>query len=114
MDAVIGFQASPLNKVLAKLRRAGVATASSLHVIDLSTCDREVGHPFMSLGYEHVYDLIATCSVTLLEWLHAMGFPRDKLIQVPNAPGFELRTRVAPGSTYHAGLRTRTEAPNCA
>jgi glycosyltransferase involved in cell wall biosynthesis len=90
MDAVIGFHAAALHRVLGKLRRAGVATAASLHIQDMSLFGREVGHPFLAMGYEHAYDLLVPCSSRLMAWCHAMGVPQDKLVEVPNAPAYDL------------------------
>lgn len=93
MDAVINFHCPALHKVAGKLRRSGIATVASLHLIDLSPVGREVGHPFLTLGYEYAYDFIALCSQTLLEWCHALGIPHDKLVLVPNAPSYQLTSK---------------------
>ena len=90
MDAVVNFHSSVLHKVIHKLRQFGVVTATSLHVNDMSPFGGEVGHPFLALGHEYVYDIFAPCSQTLLEWCHAMGVPRDKLVLVPNAPAHDI------------------------
>jgi glycosyltransferase involved in cell wall biosynthesis len=95
MDAVLNFHVAGLHKVISKLRKAGVVTVASLHVNDLTEFDREVGHSFLALGYEHVYDFFAPCSDAMLEWCHGMGVPRDKLVLVPNAPG--LNTLISDG-----------------
>lgn len=90
MDAVINLHCAALNKCLAKLRRAGVATVASLHVSDRSEFGREVGHPFLSLGHEHVYDLFAPVSQDMVDWCHALGVPDEKIVLVPNAAGYEM------------------------
>lgn len=89
MDAIINFHCAALHRIAAKLRRSGVATAVSLHVNDRTTFGRETGHPFLALGYEHVYDIFAVCSKALMDWCHAMGVPEDKLVLVPNAPAHD-------------------------
>jgi glycosyltransferase involved in cell wall biosynthesis len=48
------------------------------------------GHPVMSLAYEHAYDRIICCSDMLARWMHGMGVPEQKLIVVPNGPGFAI------------------------
>lgn len=90
MDAVINFHSGALHNVIHKLRKSGVVTAVSLHVNDMSPFGREVGHPFLALGHEHVYDFFVPCSQTLFDWCHAMGVPRDKLLLVPNAPAHDI------------------------
>ena len=90
MDAVINFHSGALHKSIQKFRKLGVVTAVSLHLNDVSLHGRECGHPFLALGHEHVYDLVAPCSQTLLDWCHAMGVPRDKLVLVPNAPAHNI------------------------
>ncbi|HET6377902.1 MAG TPA: glycosyltransferase [Methylocella sp.] len=90
VDAVFGFHAAPLHRILGELRQGGVATAASLQVNDLTILGREVGHPFHSIGYEHAYDIFACGSASMLQWCHAMGVPRDKLIEVPCAPSYTL------------------------
>ena len=90
MNAVVNFHSGALHGIVSKLRRKGVATAASLHLTDVSIFGREVGHPMLSFGYEHVYDLFVPCSRSLLQWCHALGIPRDKLVVVPNAPAIEL------------------------
>jgi glycosyltransferase involved in cell wall biosynthesis len=90
MDAVLNLHSAALDKSLATLRRAAVATAAELHIRDRSRVDREVGIPFLSIGYEHAYDLFAVISVDLRDWCHALGVPADKIVLVPNAPGYEM------------------------
>jgi glycosyltransferase involved in cell wall biosynthesis len=90
MDAVINMHCAALNGCLAKLRRAGVATVASLHVSDRSELGREVGHPFLSLGHEHAYDLFAPVSQNMADWCHALGVPEEKIVIVPNAPAYEM------------------------
>ena len=90
MDAVVNFHAADIFRVAGKLRSKGVALAASLHVHDQSQLGRDVGHNFLALGHEHVLDLLAPCSTTLLEWCHAQGVPADKLVAIPNAPAYDL------------------------
>ena len=90
MDAVINMHCAALNKCMAKLRQAGVATVASLHVSDRSELGREVGHPFLSLGHEHTYELFAPVSQDMVDFCHALGVPSDKIVLVPNAPGYAM------------------------
>jgi glycosyltransferase involved in cell wall biosynthesis len=105
MDAVVNLHSAALHKSLATLRRAGVVTAASLHIRDRSRVDRETGIPFLSLGYEHAYDVFATASRELLEWCHALGVPADKLVLVPNAPGYELTQEELAGALLRRAAR---------
>jgi len=75
---------------MAPLRRRGTKTIASLHVTDLTHLDRPNGHTYLSLGYEHAYDLFACCSQQLLDWCHAMGIPQGKLTLLWNAPSYDL------------------------
>jgi len=86
MDVVINFHAAHLHKIAQKLKKAGVILVNSVHVNDFTEHGREVGHTFLSLGYEHVYDLIAPCSEAMLATCNAFGVPGDKLVLIPNAP----------------------------
>jgi glycosyltransferase involved in cell wall biosynthesis len=90
MDAVINFHSANFFGVAGKLRSRGVALAASLHVNDQSELGRDKGHNFFALGHEHVLDLLAPCSTTLLEWCHSQGVPADKLVAIPNAPAYDL------------------------
>jgi glycosyltransferase involved in cell wall biosynthesis len=97
--------------VAAKLRQNGVVTAISLHVNDQSELKREQGHPALALGYEHVYDLFLPCSADMADWCHALGVPSDKLIVVPNAPGYELDYDIEEILARRATRRRRTSLP---
>jgi glycosyltransferase involved in cell wall biosynthesis len=64
----------------------------------LTPADRPKGHTYLTLGYEHAYDLFACCSQQLVDWCHAMGIPEGKLSLLWNAPSYELTaTAVAEG-----------------
>jgi glycosyltransferase involved in cell wall biosynthesis len=75
---------------MAPLRRQGTKTIASLHVTDLTQLDRPNGHTYLTLGYEHAYDLFACCSQQLVDWCHAMGIPEEKLSLLWNAPSYDL------------------------
>lgn len=90
LDAVANFHCAEAHALMAPLRRQGTKTIASLHVTDLSTLDRPNGHTYLTLGYEHAYDLFACCSQQLLDWCHAMGIPEGKLSLLWNAPSYEL------------------------
>jgi glycosyltransferase involved in cell wall biosynthesis len=61
-------------------------------VTDLTQLDRPNGHTYLTLGYEHAYDLFACCSQQLFDWCHAMGIPEGKLALLWNAPSYDLST----------------------
>ena len=90
LDAVANFHCAEAHALMAPLRRQGTRTIASLHVTDLTQLDRPNGHPYLTLGYEHAYDLFACCSQQLLDWCHAMGVPEGKLSLLWNAPSFDL------------------------
>ncbi len=90
LDAVANFHCAEAHALMASLRRQGTKTIASLHVTDLTRLDRPNGHPYLTLGYEHVYDLLACCSQQLVDWCHAMGIPAGKLSLLWNAPSYDL------------------------
>ena len=90
LDVVANFHCAEAHALMAPLRRQGAKTIASLHVIDLSECDRPKGHPYMTLGYEHVYDVLTCCSQQLFDWCHAMGVPDAKLSLLRSAPSYDL------------------------
>jgi glycosyltransferase involved in cell wall biosynthesis len=98
LDAIVNCHSGELNAAAAELRRLGVKTAAHLHLLDLSPNGRPVGHPMITLAYEHAYDLIVCNSEHLRSWMHAAGIPHEKLLHVPNAPGHavdpSLRERI--------------------
>lgn len=90
LDVAINFHNASVNKIMGQLRRSGVKTAISLHVHDLSPWQRPAGYTYLTLGYEHIYDLVIPCSHNLADWCHAVGIPEDKIVVVPNAAGYPL------------------------
>ena len=98
LDVVINCHCAPVNSVMGSLRRQGAKCATYLHVTDMSAMGRLVGHPYLTVPFEHVYDRIITCSNRLADDLHALGVPSEKIIAIPNAAGFtapaELREKM--------------------
>jgi glycosyltransferase involved in cell wall biosynthesis len=90
LNAVANFHCAEAHALMAPLRRQGTKTIASLHVTDLTPSDRPNGHTYLTLGYEHAYDLFACCSEQLVDWCHAMGIPDGKLALLWNAPSYEL------------------------
>lgn len=90
LDALVVSHAAALNSVLGDLKRAGTRIFTHLHVLDRTPFGREVGHPYVSLAYEHVYEGVLTCSLELAHWLHSLGVPSEKILHIPNAPSFDL------------------------
>jgi glycosyltransferase involved in cell wall biosynthesis len=90
LDAVVNFHCAEAHALMAPLRRQGTKTIASLHVTDLTPLDRPSGHTYLTVGYEHAYDLFVCCSKQLLDWCHAMGIPEGKLSLLWNAPSYEL------------------------
>jgi glycosyltransferase involved in cell wall biosynthesis len=87
LDAVVNCHSGEFNAAAADLRHLGVKTAAHIHLLDLSPLGRSVGHPLITLAYEHAYDLILCNSQQLMTWMHGAGIPYEKLLRVPNAPG---------------------------
>ncbi|QCI66230.1 glycosyltransferase [Phreatobacter stygius] len=88
LDVLINCQVAPLNAILGTIRRRGVKTVSHVHVIDQTYFGRSVGHPYLTLGFEHAHDMILTCSQALKDWFHGMGVPDEKVIHIPNAGAY--------------------------
>ncbi|MBA3518066.1 MAG: glycosyltransferase, partial [Rhizobiales bacterium] len=90
LDVLINAHSSALHEAMAEIRGRGVVTISHEHVIETSPYGRPYGPPHTTLAFEHAYDFIASCSNDLAAWLHGQGVPADKLIAVPNGPGYPL------------------------
>jgi glycosyltransferase involved in cell wall biosynthesis len=108
LDVLINCQVAPLNAVLGTLRRRGVKIVAHTHVIDQTHFGRPVGHPYLTLGFEHAHDLILTCSQALKDWFHGMGVPDEKVIHIPNAgaytpPDYKAANELARRRSRRAG-----------
>jgi glycosyltransferase involved in cell wall biosynthesis len=90
LDVVVNCHCGEFNAAVADLRQLGVKTVTHLQLLDWSPLGRSVGHPLITLAYEHAYDLIVACSQQLMAWMHAAGIPHEKLLHVPNAPGYPV------------------------
>lgn len=93
LDCVIDFQGGAFMAVMGKLKRLGIATGSSVHLVDVTSVGRPVGNVFLSMAYEHAFDVIGPCSLALADWCHAMGLPKEKIHPVPNAPSFPISAK---------------------
>lgn len=91
LDVVINCQVAPVNAILGELRRRGVKILDHVHVLDRTPSGRSAGHPYVALAFEHIYDLILTCSGQMVDWFHSMGVPTAKLMHIPNAPSYDMR-----------------------
>jgi len=100
LDAVVNCHSGDFHAAAADLRQLGVKTVAHLHLLDITSFGRSVGHPILTLAYEHAYDLILCNSRQLMSWMHGSGVPQEKLLRVPNAPGHPV----------DAALRNRTLA----
>jgi glycosyltransferase involved in cell wall biosynthesis len=109
LDAVANFHCAEAHVLMAPMRRQGTKTIASLHVTDLSEFERPKGHTYLTLGYEHAYDLVACCSQQLLDWCHAMGVPEAKLSLLWNAPSYEVPPAVV--EDVLRGRRDRRTGP---
>ena len=105
LDAVANFHCAEAHALMAPLRRQGTKTVASLHVTDLTPSERPKGHTYLTLGYEHAYDLFACCSQQLVDWCHAMGIPDGKLALLWNAPSYDLPPAAVTEVLAGRGLR---------
>jgi len=88
MDAVINAGCGPVNSVAGSLRRFGVKTATWEHLVEETGYGRPNGTPYVALSNEAAYDLVLTCSTGLADWLAGQSVARNKLLCLPNGPGF--------------------------
>ncbi len=109
LDAVANFHCAEAHALMAPLRRRGTKTIASLHVTDLTQLDRPNGHTYLTLGYEHAYDIFVCCSQQLVDWCHAMGIPQGKLTLLWNAPSYDLSVTAV--DEVLASRRTRRAGP---
>jgi len=86
--AVMLLQASHGYEVMGWLQRQGMVTINSLHLLDRDQFSVPVGHPYLTLAYEHAFDLICAPAHKLLAFCAASGMPPEKLVHLPNAPSF--------------------------
>lgn len=106
LDAVINFHGGAAVGIMGALRKMGIRTLNSLHLNDLSEVGRPIGNTYLGLAYEHAVDLFVPCSQRLGDWLHGMGVPRDKIVVVPNGPGFDI-----PRAASERAITARAERP---
>lgn len=88
--ACVNFHAMHGNEVMGWLRRNGVVTATSLHVIDRDPFGAPAGPPYMMLPYEHAYDVVTAPSRGLMDLCGGLGVPAGKLMLLENAPTFAV------------------------
>ncbi|MEX0969624.1 MAG: glycosyltransferase [Paracoccaceae bacterium] len=97
MDAVINAGCGPINSGVGDLRRSGVKTVTWEHLVEETDFGRLSGTPYLALSNEAAYDLVLTCSQRLADWITGFAVSRDKLLPLPNGPGFpDIRTHRAP------------------
>lgn len=106
MQAVITTHAFAGHALAGRLKRCGVITACGLHVMEHGPWGEPAGNPQIALGYEHGYDWFLCHSAALARWCAAAGVPREKILHIANAPGYEADpARVA------AALAARRQRP---
>lgn len=105
LDAVVNCHGGSVAGVMGQLRRLGIKTVNSLHLNDLTPLGRSSGNTYLGLAFEHAFDLFAPCSNQLGTWLHGMGVPANKIVPVPNAPGFDVEA--ASNEAYVSQRRAR-------
>lgn len=88
MDAVLATHSLAGHGLAPRLRRLGVATYVGLHVAERGAFGQPDGNPHIALGYEHAYAGFVVVSRQMRDWCAARGVPADKVLLVPNAPGY--------------------------
>lgn len=96
MDVVVNCGAGVLNHELVELRARGTKVCAWEHITDSTPYGRSRGTPYITLGYEGLFDRILTCSGHLATRLAALGVPEHKLLPLPNGPGYEGEARSNP------------------
>ncbi|NOR62797.1 MAG: glycosyltransferase, partial [Rhodobacteraceae bacterium] len=96
MDVVVNCGAGVLNHELVELRARGIRVCAWEHITDSTVYGRSRGTPYITLGYEGLFDQIFTCSQQLAIRMAALGVPESKLLPLPNGPGFESAPSVRP------------------
>ncbi len=89
MDVVVNCGAGVLNHELVELRTRAIKLCAWEHITDSTPYGRSRGMPYITLGYEGVFDRILTCSQQLATRMAALGVPAHKLLPLPNGPGYE-------------------------
>lgn len=105
LDVVINAHSDTANFAMGLLRRNGILTVSAQHVFDRDMFGRPMGHPFLGAAFEHAYDLVTAISGQMRDQLHALGVPLEKILVVPNAPGFSVTAAIARRPRAVDGLR---------
>lgn len=93
MDVVVNCGAGVLNHELVALRARGIKLCAWEHITDSTPYGRSRGTPYITLGYEGLFDRILTCSRQLATRMAALGVPEHKLLCLPNGPGYEGKPR---------------------
>ncbi len=96
MDVVVNCGAGVLNHELVELRARGIKLCAWEHITDSTPYGRSRGTPYITLGYEGLFDRILTCSQQLTTRMAAFGVPEAKLLPLPNGPGFESAVSARP------------------
>ncbi len=100
MDVVVNCGAGVLNHELVELRARGIKLCAWEHITDSTPYGRSRGTPYITLGYEGLFDRVITCSQQLATRMAALGVPESKLLPLPNGPGY---SSVAPKRAPRVG-----------
>ncbi len=110
MDAVVNCGAGVMFHGLAALGRRGIKTANWEHMTERTVYGRSSGSPYVSVSHEAECDKIFTCSNQLATRMAAQGVPRNKLLPLPNGPGYVEKgptKREAPADRIRVGFLGR-------
>ena len=106
MDAVVVTGSAAALYGAARLRRKGVPVLAWEHLLETSSYGKSFGTPYLALAFEGALDRVLTCSDRLARWLHGQGVPRDKILPLPNGPGFPM-----PRDDVRAAMEARAARP---
>ena len=109
MDVVVNCGAGVLNHELTALRDRGIKLCAWEHITDSTPYGRSRGTPYVTLGYEGLFDRVITCSEQLATRMAALGVPAHKLLPLPNGPGYAgaYAQRAAPQGKLRVGFLGR-------
>lgn len=108
-DCIINSHAPDFHNIAGELRQMGILLFDHQHVVDITPSGQPVGHPFLSLAFNHAYERTLTCSYQLTDWLRGQGVPDEKLLTIQNGPGCTITEGAVRSSLSTRLLRLQGE-----
>jgi glycosyltransferase involved in cell wall biosynthesis len=109
--AVMVLQANHGYEVMGWLRRQGTITINSLHLLDRDGMNAPSGHPYVTLAYEHAFDIICAPGRKLLSFCAATGVPQEKLVYLANAPSFTVNDAILRNRARELSVLAKPDTP---